>query len=106
MNTREKDTVSSTKIRPSLGHAVSLSIGVGIGFGIAWLTVGAIEPVPEPTSTVVAVVTPEPIALPPCPTEDSVNCYWDADTMGNGEGTDSVSVNKPAPDAAAWDLVQ
>jgi hypothetical protein len=24
--------------------------------------------------------------LPPCPTEDSDNCYWDADTMGNGIG--------------------
>ncbi len=24
--------------------------------------------------------------LPPCATEDSDNCYWDADTMGNGEG--------------------
>lgn len=21
-----------------------------------------------------------------CPTEDSVSCYWDADTMGNGHG--------------------
>lgn len=24
--------------------------------------------------------------LPPCPTEDSVGCYWDAATMGNGTG--------------------
>jgi len=24
--------------------------------------------------------------LPPCPTEDSHDCYWDARTMGNGEG--------------------
>jgi len=24
--------------------------------------------------------------LPPCPTEDSVGCYWDAQTMGNGTG--------------------
>lgn len=27
-----------------------------------------------------------PPALPPCPTEDSVGCYWDAPTMGNGDG--------------------
>lgn len=31
----------------------------------------------------------EPLA--PCPTEDSVNCYWDASTMGNGRGTDFIS---------------
>ena len=24
--------------------------------------------------------------LPPCPTEDSVSCYWDGHTMGNGTG--------------------
>jgi hypothetical protein len=24
--------------------------------------------------------------LPPCPTEDSSDCYWDAATMGNGQG--------------------
>lgn len=29
--------------------------------------------------------------LPPCPTEDSVQCYWDASTMGNGSGTDVVN---------------
>jgi len=29
--------------------------------------------------------------LPPCATEDSVHCYWDADTMGNGVGHDVVT---------------
>lgn len=24
--------------------------------------------------------------LPDCPTEDSDDCYWDAQTMGNGQG--------------------
>ena len=24
--------------------------------------------------------------LPDCPTEDSDNCYWDAQTQGNGQG--------------------
>jgi hypothetical protein len=33
-----------------------------------------------------------PSNLPPCASEDGVNCYWDADTMGNGEGTDSVVI--------------
>lgn len=29
--------------------------------------------------------------LPPCATEDSEGCYWDADTMGNGLGEDVVT---------------
>lgn len=30
-------------------------------------------------------------ALPPCPTEDSTGCYWDAATQGNGVGTSFVA---------------
>jgi hypothetical protein len=30
--------------------------------------------------------------LEPCPTEDSVNCYWDAELQGNGAG-DSFTVD-------------
>lgn len=30
-------------------------------------------------------------ALPPCPTEDSVHCYWDASQAGNGIGSDIVN---------------
>ena len=33
------------------------------------------------------------MTLPPCPTEDSDNCYWDADTMGNGIGTDFIVID-------------
>lgn len=32
-----------------------------------------------------------PETLPPCATEDSTHCYWDASTMGNGLGSDVVS---------------
>lgn len=29
----------------------------------------------------------KPPPLPPCPTEDAAGpCYWDAETMGNGDG--------------------
>lgn len=31
-----------------------------------------------------------PSGLPPCQVEDETGCYWDAQTMGNGRGTDSV----------------
>ena len=29
--------------------------------------------------------------LPPCPTEDSVHCVWDASERGNGRGEDVVN---------------
>lgn len=32
--------------------------------------------------------------LPPCPTEDSVNCYWDAQTRGNHIGHDVVIIEE------------
>lgn len=31
-------------------------------------------------------------ALPPCVTEDSRNCYWNARTMGNGGGKSFVDL--------------
>lgn len=35
----------------------------------------------------------DPPPLPPCATEDSVNCYWDAQQRGNGEGRSFVNYN-------------
>lgn len=35
------------------------------------------------------------LILPPCATEDSTNCYWDASQQGNGLGTDSVVLVLP-----------
>lgn len=32
------------------------------------------------------------IILPPCAEEDSVMCKWDAQTMGNGQGTSFVAL--------------
>lgn len=29
----------------------------------------------------------------PCPTEDSTNCYWDAQAQGNGRGTSSLRID-------------
>lgn len=38
-------------------------------------------------ASVTALVWPTPTpALPPCPTEDSVSCVWDAQQQGNGHG--------------------
>lgn len=32
-------------------------------------------------------------SLPACITEDSDNCYWDAQTMGNGKGRSFTVIN-------------
>lgn len=31
--------------------------------------------------------------VPPCQTEDSSNCYWNAQTMGNGNGRSFIDIN-------------
>jgi hypothetical protein len=85
-----------------------------IGMGVFSLMVGAMlyvglmqatepephEPAPVVTHTPVPRCT-DAIAdaggickgepLPPCPTEDSDNCYWDAGTRGNGDGESFVT---------------
>lgn len=83
-------------------------------FGMAMLggTVGALvlvgvamsqPPVDEPTPTPIVTEEPRPAEvplpeeLPLCPTEDSVDCYWDADKQGNQLGTDVVNPPEPAP---------
>lgn len=37
--------------------------------------------------------------LPPCATEDSSNCVWDAQSMGNGTGNSFVDL-----DGTTYDL--
>lgn len=32
------------------------------------------------------------LAIPVCPTEDSSNCLWDAQTQGNGRGQSFIDV--------------
>lgn len=33
-------------------------------------------------------------AMPPCLSEDSTGCYWNARTMGNGEGRSFVAIGE------------
>lgn len=35
---------------------------------------------------VLSLIAAQSPQLPPCATEDSVSCDWDADTQGNGHG--------------------
>jgi hypothetical protein len=48
-----------------------------------WLAVAGVAVV---LGTAHATLTASPLSLPPCATEDSVSCYWDGPTMGNGTG--------------------
>ena len=34
--------------------------------------------------------------IPPCATEDSTNCYWDASTSGNGTGSSFIDIGGDA----------
>lgn len=36
------------------------------------------------------------LGFPPCATEDSLNCVWDASTMGNGTGSSFVDIGGTA----------
>lgn len=65
---------------------------------------GLDAPLPPCTSTSTSACSGPPVdhtdngtgkdSLPPCPTEDSPGCVWDASEQGNGEGHDVV--NPPA----------
>jgi hypothetical protein len=72
------------QVHPRLTYnwpAILLIIGgtmVGFVIGCA-ITFGIMAP---------ALTVP---GLPPCVTEDSTGCYWDAETQGNGTGHDVVT---------------
>lgn len=36
------------------------------------------------------------VPTPPCPTEDSTDCVWNADVQGNGEGRSFVDIGGTA----------
>lgn len=36
------------------------------------------------------------LIMPPCATEDSANCFWDASAAGNGIGTSFIDANGTA----------
>lgn len=46
----------------------------------------------SPVERTMAQLDRRPI-LPPCATEDSTQCYWDAQTMGNGRGRSFIALD-------------
>lgn len=60
----------------------------GITVGACWATLN------QAVATVESGVENSTLdSLLPCPTEDSDNCYWDAATRGNGQGTSFIVVD-------------
>lgn len=61
------------------------TVAVGAAF-LAGLILAASYGVPSQSEV-------ERDSLPACATEDSDNCYWDAQTMGNGQGRSFYVIN-------------
>jgi hypothetical protein len=62
-----------------------------IGFALCGFGGYAVETY-APQLAAASVVNEDP-ALPACEYEDSDNCYWDASSVGNGEGISFVTLN-------------
>jgi hypothetical protein len=55
---------------------------------------GPSDSVSGPVATPTPPVPSSPVySLPACAEEDSTNCYWDAQSRGNGKGTSFVNLN-------------
>ncbi|QWS69369.1 membrane protein [Microbacterium phage Necrophoxinus] len=57
-------------------HALLCALALAVG-----LTVGSVA----------SGLAHDAATLPPCATEDSTGCYWDASESGNGHGWDLVN---------------
>jgi hypothetical protein len=51
---------------------------------------------------VILAAAPFIATLPPCATEDSTNCYWSAETMGNGQGKSFVTFHFAGSDITIY----
>ena len=79
-----------------------------IGTALVFAASACPDPAPAPAPTVApasdsaaAIAVPADVlakagltdGVPPCATEDSDDCYWDAPTMGNGHGRSFVVID-------------
>lgn len=87
------ETQSQTTSAPTLGQNTGNIIQPG-------------QPVPMPSQPPVPQIQGNPVtdinaweglaqSLPPCATEDSVNCVWRANVQGNGQGTSFIAIGDP-----------
>lgn len=82
--------------RPSR-RALFIAVAIVIALWLLANLAIALFVITDSAQWVASWIAPEPVIsegppLEPCPTEDSTQCYWDADTMGNGRGNDLVTV--------------
>ncbi|WNT45355.1 hypothetical protein SEA_BABYDOTZ_102 [Microbacterium phage BabyDotz] len=87
--------------RAAVAAAVAVALAALVVAGVVVFAELADEPLPPCTPTSTSVCSGPPTdhspnggeydSLPPCPTEDSDNCVWDASEQGNGEGSDVVN---------------
>lgn len=79
----------ATRLRRTVRATALIGAALILGITGANLLPGSHPSYPS-TGASVTVETGEGRAitreLPPCPTEDSDNCYWDAAHQGNGQG--------------------
>jgi hypothetical protein len=94
----------SSRVARNRGFAAGLLVGflltlvVAVGFLAVTDAAYRAEPAPLPACTDQIAdaggMCQGPLvddALPPCPTEDSTGCYWDAQSRGNRQGADVVT---------------
>lgn len=85
--------------RVMLGLKVLATASVlGLLVAAGALTEQAMTPEPDTSQPAVLYTNPrwqdgETFSLTPCPTEDSVNCYWDASLRGNKIGQSFININ-------------
>ncbi|QNL30071.1 hypothetical protein SEA_CASEND_104 [Microbacterium phage Casend] len=87
--------------RAAVAAAVAVALAALVVAGVVVFAELADEPLAPCTPTSTSVCSGPPTdhspnggeydSLPPCLTEDSDNCVWDASEQGNGEGHDVVN---------------
>lgn len=71
-----------------IGYITTLAATAAFG-----VTHASPTPAPAPRPATVKVAQLPNLVLPPCKTEDSNNCYWDAKKMGNHRGNSFITWN-------------
>lgn len=91
----------STRVDYGIRAAAAVALAALTVAGVITLTELADEPLAPCTETSTSVCAGPPAdhspngeeydSLPPCLTEDSIGCRWDASDQGNGQGHDVVN---------------
>lgn len=75
----------------STAHKI-IGIAALVGATFGGITIGH-DVLPQDTKPVVNTVYDNTLHIMPCIEEDSRNCQWNADVVGNGEGRSFIDYN-------------